>query len=54
MDQRLQFVSDAFGDRFTMTDLCARYGVSRMCPERNADLPHAFAWRVSSRQEDRR
>jgi len=29
MDQRLQFVTDALGDRFTMTELCERYGVSR-------------------------
>jgi len=29
MDQRLEFVTDAFSDRFTMTELCARYGVSR-------------------------
>ena len=29
MDQRLQFVSDALSDRFTMTELCERYGVSR-------------------------
>ena len=29
MDQRRQFVTDALSDRFTMTELCARYGVSR-------------------------
>jgi putative transposase len=29
MDQRLQFVRDALSERFDMTDLCARYGVSR-------------------------
>jgi len=29
MDQRLQFVTDALGDRFTMTELCERYSVSR-------------------------
>ena len=29
MDQRLQFVTDALSDRFTMTELCERYGVSR-------------------------
>jgi transposase-like protein len=28
MDQRLQFVTDALSDRFTMTELCERYGVS--------------------------
>jgi hypothetical protein len=25
MDQRLQFVTDALSDRFTMTELCERY-----------------------------
>lgn len=29
MDERLQFVRDAERDRFTMSELCARYGVSR-------------------------
>lgn len=29
MDERLRFVRDAFSDRFTMSELCARYGVSR-------------------------
>lgn len=29
MDERLRFVRDAQRDRFTMTELCARYGVSR-------------------------
>lgn len=29
MDQRLQFVHDALSERFTFTELCARYGVSR-------------------------
>ena len=29
MDERLRFVRDAWGDRFTMSELCARYGVSR-------------------------
>src|SRR5436853_6215378 len=29
MDERLRFVRDAQSDRFTMSDLCARYGVSR-------------------------
>ena len=29
MDERLQFVRDAMRDRFTMSELCARYGVSR-------------------------
>jgi transposase-like protein len=28
MDERLQFVRDAQRDRFTMSELCARYGVS--------------------------
>ena len=29
MDERMQFIRDALSDRFTMTELCARYGVSR-------------------------
>lgn len=29
MDERLQFVRDALSDRFTRSELCARYGVSR-------------------------
>ena len=29
MDERLQFVRDALRDRFAMSELCARYGVSR-------------------------
>ena len=29
MDERLPFVRDALRDRFTMSELCARYGVSR-------------------------
>ena len=29
MDERLQFVRDAASDRFTMSEPCARYGVSR-------------------------
>lgn len=29
MDERLQFIQDALSDRFTMSELCARYGVSR-------------------------
>src|SRR6478672_1748358 len=29
MDERLQFVRDAQRDHFTMSELCARYGVSR-------------------------
>lgn len=29
MDERLRFVRDALRDRFTMSELCARYGVSR-------------------------
>ena len=29
MDERLQFVRDAQRDRFTMSELCALYGVSR-------------------------
>jgi transposase InsO family protein len=29
VEQRLQFVADALSDRYTMSELCARYGVSR-------------------------
>lgn len=29
MDQRLDFVRDAMTNRFTMVELCERYGVSR-------------------------
>jgi len=29
MEERLQFVRDAVSDRFTMSELCARFGVSR-------------------------
>ena len=29
MDQRLQFVRDALSERFDMTELCARYRLSR-------------------------
>ena len=29
MDQKVQFVSDYLRNRFTMSDLCDRYGVSR-------------------------
>ena len=29
MDERWQFVRDALSDRFNMSELCARYGVSR-------------------------
>jgi transposase InsO family protein len=29
MDERLRFVRDALSDRFTMSELCARFGVSR-------------------------
>jgi putative transposase len=29
MDERARFVRDAFSDYFTMTELCARYGISR-------------------------
>ncbi|MEO6332459.1 MAG: helix-turn-helix domain-containing protein [Gemmatimonadaceae bacterium] len=29
MDERLQFIQDALSDRFTMSELCARYGISR-------------------------
>ena len=30
MEERLQFVRDALSDRFTMSELCARFGISRL------------------------
>ena len=29
VEERIQFVDDALSDRFTMSELCARYGISR-------------------------
>ncbi|MGI8617720.1 MAG: helix-turn-helix domain-containing protein [Gemmatimonadaceae bacterium] len=29
VEERIQFIQDALSDRFTMSELCARYGVSR-------------------------
>jgi len=29
VDERIQFIQDALSDRFTMSELCARYGISR-------------------------
>ncbi len=29
VEERFQFIQDALSDRFTMSELCARYGVSR-------------------------
>jgi transposase len=29
VDERIRFIQDALSDRFTMSALCARYGVSR-------------------------
>lgn len=29
VEERMQFIADAFSDRFTMSELCARYGISR-------------------------
>ena len=29
VEERIQFVNDALSDRFTMSELCARYGISR-------------------------
>lgn len=29
VEERIQFITDALSDRFTMSELCARYGVSR-------------------------
>jgi len=29
VDERIRFIQDALRDRFTISELCARYGVSR-------------------------
>src|SRR6476661_3704987 len=29
VEERIRFIGDALSDRFTMSELCARYGVSR-------------------------
>ncbi len=29
VEERLQFIQDALSDRFTMSELCEQYGVSR-------------------------
>ena len=29
VDERIRFIQDALSDRFSMSELCARYGVSR-------------------------
>jgi len=29
VEERMQFIEDALSDRFTMSELCARYGLSR-------------------------
>ena len=29
VEERIQFIDDALSDRFTMSELCARYGISR-------------------------
>ena len=29
VEERIRFIGDALSDRFTMSELCARYGISR-------------------------
>lgn len=45
VDQRQQFVADALSDRYTMSELCARYGVSRRI---------GYKWVARFREEGRR
>ena len=45
MNERLKFVQDAQSDRFTMAELCARYGVSR---------PTGYKWIARYAEEGRR
>jgi len=55
MDERPGFVRDALGDRFTMSELCARYGVSRRIGyklaryDADAASPIAVARRTAAR-----
>ena len=44
-NERLKFVQDALSDRFTMADVCARYGVSR---------PTGYKWIARYAEEGRR
>lgn len=45
MNERLKFVQDALSDRFTMAEVCARYGVSR---------PTGYKWIARHAEEGRR
>jgi putative transposase len=45
MNERLTFVQDALSDRFTMAEVCARYGVSR---------PTGYKWIERHKEEGRR
>ena len=45
MDESLQFILDAQSDRLTMTELCARNGVSRRI---------GYKWRARFAEEGRR
>jgi len=45
VDERIQFIQDALSDRFTMSELCARYGVSRRV---------GYKWLERYEQEGRR
>jgi putative transposase len=45
VDERIRFIQDALSDRFTMSELCARYGVSRRV---------GYKWLERYEQEGRR
>ena len=45
MNERFKFVQDALSDRFTMAEVCARYGVSR---------PTGYKWIARYAEEGRR
>lgn len=45
MNERLKFVQDALSERFTMAEVCARYGVSR---------PTGYKWIARYAEEGRR
>jgi len=45
VEERIQFIQDALSDRFTMSELCERYGVSRRI---------GYTWHSRYEQEGRR
>jgi transposase-like protein len=45
MEERIQFIGDALSDRFTMSELCARYGISRRV---------GYKWLARYKEEGRR